>query len=193
MAPGRQVGFRCPPELFERIQALVGTECRTVSDAIILLIQRGLTVEGDVTDADVRQRLTDVEQRLAAVEKRFTKPASDRPGAAPPIRYHPTTDASPKTAPTEGGYRVGPSMVPSEILPRGDSEGGWLNTGDAYTEAHLKGYEPTQTTFRRDLRQWRETGQPPARLAAMGMRANLEVRAAANDKDNSVKWLRFED
>jgi len=69
----------------------------------------------------------------------------------------------------------------------------WLNTGDAYLLAFSKGYKPSQSTFRRDLRDWRETGRPPARLAALGMQANLPVRAAANDKDNSVCWLRFAD
>ena len=102
--------------------------------------------------------------------------------------------AKPTTAPPIGA---------DEISAGGDSTlgsakqtplpGEWLNTGDAYAIASPNGYESTQTTFRRDLRQWRETGKPPARLTAMGMRADLAVRAAANDKENSVKWLGFED
>ena len=63
---------------------------------------------------------------------------------------------------------------------------GWLTTGEAYSELQQRGYEKSQATFRRTLKE----GQVPSKLEEMGLKADFEVRNAANPKDNSVRWLK---
>ena len=65
---------------------------------------------------------------------------------------------------------------------------GWLTTGEAYAELQQRGYEKSQATLRRTLRE----GQVPPELGALGLRADFEVRNAANPKDNSVRWLKVQ-
>ena len=64
---------------------------------------------------------------------------------------------------------------------------GWLTTGEAYAELQQRGYEKSQATLRRTLRE----GQVPPELEELGLKANFEVRNAANPKDNSVRWLKI--
>lgn len=64
---------------------------------------------------------------------------------------------------------------------------GWLTTGEAYAELQQRGYEKSQGTLRRTLKD----GKIPPDLEALGLIADFEVRNAANPKDNSVRWLRF--
>ena len=65
---------------------------------------------------------------------------------------------------------------------------GWLTTGEAYTELQQRGYEKSQGTFRRTLKN----GKIPAELERLGLKANFEARNTANPKDNSVRWLKIE-
>ena len=65
---------------------------------------------------------------------------------------------------------------------------GWLTTGEAYTELQKRGYEKSQATFRRALKQ----GKVTAELENLGLIADFEVRNQANPKDNSVRWLKVE-
>lgn len=65
---------------------------------------------------------------------------------------------------------------------------GWLTTGEAYAELQNRGYEKSQGTFRRTLKE----GQVPEELEALGLKADFEVRNTANPKDNSVRWLKVE-
>ena len=65
---------------------------------------------------------------------------------------------------------------------------GWLTTGEAYTELQQRGYEKSQGTFRRTLKD----GKIPTELERLGLKANFEVRNTANPKDNSVRWLKIE-
>jgi hypothetical protein len=65
----------------------------------------------------------------------------------------------------------------------------WLTTGEAHATAVRLGYRKSKTTFRRAI----ALGSIPAELEALGLRANWEFRKASHPKDNSVKWLRFED
>lgn len=65
---------------------------------------------------------------------------------------------------------------------------GWLTTGEAYTELQQRGYEKSQATLRRTLRE----GEIPPELEELGLTADFEVRNAANPKDNSVRWLKVE-
>ena len=63
---------------------------------------------------------------------------------------------------------------------------GWLTTGEAYSELQQRGYEKSQATLRRTLKE----GQVPSELEELGLKADFEVRNAANPKDNSVRWLK---
>ena len=72
-----------------------------------------------------------------------------------------------KEAPIEGRYTTG------EILP--------LLQG--------RGYCKGIATLRRSLRRAIELGMLPDDLAALGVRADFEVRRSANPKDNSLRWL----
>ena len=65
---------------------------------------------------------------------------------------------------------------------------GWLTTGEAYVELQRRGYEKSQGTFRRTLRE----GKISKELENLGLSADFEVRNAANPKDNSVRWLKVE-
>ena len=65
---------------------------------------------------------------------------------------------------------------------------GWLTTGEAYSELQQRGYEKSQATLRRTLKQ----GKVPPELEKLGLIANFEVRNAANPKDNSVRWLKVQ-
>ena len=65
---------------------------------------------------------------------------------------------------------------------------GWLTTGEAYAELQKRGYEKSQATFRRALKQ----GKVTAELENLGLIADYEVRNQANPKDNSVRWLKIE-
>ena len=64
---------------------------------------------------------------------------------------------------------------------------GWLTTGEAYTELKNRGYEKSQATLRRNLRQ----GKVSEELEELGLIADFEVRNQANPKDNSVRWLKI--
>lgn len=72
--------------------------------------------------------------------------------------------------------------------PLTNSEG-WLTTGEAFNEAKRRGYSKAKGSFGRGLR----SGSVPADLERLGLVANWGVRQQANLKDNSVRWLRFED
>ena len=65
---------------------------------------------------------------------------------------------------------------------------GWLTTGEAYAELQQRGYEKSQATLRRTLRE----GNVPPELEELGLKADFEVRNAANPKDNSVRWLKIQ-
>ena len=65
---------------------------------------------------------------------------------------------------------------------------GWLTTGEAYAELHKRGYEKSQVTFRRALKE----GKVSKELENLGLIADFEVRNQANPKDNSVRWLKVE-
>lgn len=65
---------------------------------------------------------------------------------------------------------------------------GWLTTGEAYAELQSRGYEKSQGTFRRALRNSKVTEE----LEELGLIADFEVRNQANPKDNSVRWLKVE-
>ena len=65
---------------------------------------------------------------------------------------------------------------------------GWLTTGEAYAELQQRGYEKSQGTLRRTLKD----GKVPPELGELGLKADFEVRNAANPKDNSVRWLKIQ-
>jgi predicted DNA-binding protein (UPF0278 family) len=65
--------------------------------------------------------------------------------------------------------------------------GKWLTTGEAHAEMQSRGYTKSIGTFRRSLRG----GVIPAALEQIGLEADWSVRNQANQKDNSVRWLRF--
>ena len=65
---------------------------------------------------------------------------------------------------------------------------GWLTTGEAYAELQQRGYEKSQGTLRRTLRE----GRVPPELEELGLKADFETRNEANPKDNSVRWLKVQ-
>lgn len=160
------VGLRIPAELLQQIEASVGEIPKgKLSSVLIELICKGLSA----SDEAVEQSSNNVEQRLTSVEQRLTAIERLVKQSAPPVAA---------------------SEMPAPVTPPTDQ---WMNTGHAYRVATQRGYKEARVTFRRDLRQWRETGSPPQRLAAMGLEADFELRAASKEKDNSIKWLRFVD
>jgi len=69
----------------------------------------------------------------------------------------------------------------------------WFVAGEAYRIASSRGLEKSQVTFRRWLADLIATGRMPPELERLGLVADLDTRRKANPKDNSVRWLRFED
>lgn len=180
---------RIPLALFEAFEQRAKGEGISVNALLVRALEQFLDGGNDdikddgITDISRSEVISEVMARLDAVEELFAR--VDHIEAALEGLTLPTHPPTPPVAAAKTN-----DLSRDAIVPDGQR---WLNTGDAYTVAASKGYGPSQSTFRRDLRDWRETGRPPARLAALGMQANLPVRAAANDKDNSVCWLRFAD
>lgn len=71
--------------------------------------------------------------------------------------------------------------------------GEWLVTGEAYRIASSRGLGKSQGTFRRWLADLIATSRMPPELEKLGLVADLDTRRSANPKDNSVRWLRFEE
>ena len=82
-----------------------------------------------------------------------------------------------------------PKLKSSQLVPNRSQLtifDGWLTTGEAYAELQQRGYEKSQGTFRRTLKE----GQVPPELELLGLMADFGARNAANPKDNSVRWLK---
>ncbi len=78
---------------------------------------------------------------------------------------------------------------PSKVLT--DSKT-WLTVGEAFDIAASRGFVKSKRTFQRFISDALATQVMPSELKKVGLIANWQARRAANPKDNSVRWLRFD-
>lgn len=69
----------------------------------------------------------------------------------------------------------------------------WLTVGEAFLIAAERGFAKSKRTFQRLISDALAATVMPPDLKQVGLIANWQARQTANPKDNSVRWLRFED
>jgi hypothetical protein len=141
-----------------------------ISDLIAKVDSRDIKADSGKADNDIKTMIQRLEARVMALE-------------AAPKRRSPTVGTS-NTAITKA-----PAAKESVNLPIPNTSSDLLTSGEAYAELQRRGWQGTQSTFRRKLR----TDQTED-LEASGLRIDAAGKALrdANPKDNRVQWLYFE-
>ena len=76
---------------------------------------------------------------------------------------------------------------------RESSPSEWLTVGEAYQVAVARGFDKSDVTFRRCLKNALAAGSMPEELIRIGLVANFDSRRGANPNNNLVRWLRFKE
>ena len=169
---------------FIKDQGLKGT-----SEALRIILenhfnQSELSTSSQPLDKSFQLPLNSIQERLDFIESQL-KEHSDI------IREFKSSSKSQEKNPKVLNLVDNPKSKSSQLVPTRSQLtifDGWLTTGEAYAELQKRGYEKSQGTFRRTLRQ----GKVTADLEELGLVADFEVRNQANPKDNSVRWLKVD-
>jgi TolA-binding protein len=109
-------------------------------------------------------------QRLKAENEAFRQERDNAPALKPPV--HSQAGSPPKV----------------QTL----STTSWLTVGEAFDIAAERGFAKSKRTFQRFISDAIASTEMPFELKQVGLVADWQIRRAANPKDNSVRWLRFE-
>ena len=174
MARLKLVSTKIPQEWVDRLErytkSIESTQSAVIRDAIGQYLDKVDPVDSLVDPIDktvdpLRSEIEDIKARLTALE------GSTRLTTAYPVSV------------------VKPSVRPTKTK---EASIGALTTGELFVALERKSYARSLVTLRRALRGAIELGMLPGDLAAMGVRADFEVRRSSNPKDNSVRWLVLE-
>ena len=171
MARLKLVSTKIPQEWVDRLErytkSIESTQSAVIRDAIGQYLDKvdSLVDPIDKTVDPLRSEIEDIKARLMALE-----------GSTRLTTAYPVSVVSPSTRPTKTR----------------EASTGKFTTGELFVALEAKGYARSLVTLRRALARAIECGQLPDDLAALGIRADFQVRRSANPKDNSVRWLSLE-
>ena len=174
MARLKLVSTKIPQEWVDRLErytkSIESTQSAVIRDAIGQYLDKVDPVDSLVDPIDkkvdpLRSEIEDIKARLTALE-----------GSTRLTTAYPVSVVSPSTRPTKTR----------------EASTGKFTTGELFVALEAKGYARSLVTLRRALARAIECGQLPDDLAALGIRADFQVRRSANPKDNSVRWLSLE-
>ncbi len=175
-----------PKDLKNKLQSFSKDKNISISEALRIILeshfnQSEFSTSSQLSDKSSQLVLNSIEERLKSVETQIQKHSDTIK------RFKSSQENQPKVL----NLVENPKPQSSQpVLHRSQLTifDGWLTTGEAYTELQQRGYEKSQGTLRRTLRE----GQIPPELEELGLKADFEVRNAANPKDNSVRWLKVQ-
>ncbi len=79
----------------------------------------------------------------------------------------------------------------AKVQAQQSSPSEWLTVGEAYQVAVARGFDKSDVTFRRCLKNALAADLIPQELSRIGLVADFNSRRLANPSNNSLRWLRF--